>query len=521
MQKTNTLLFALLFIVHIVQGQNQNISNGNVFEGEPFLAVNPANPQNLVVAWMGFVLSSGVRPQIKTRSSYDGGNTWSDIVIMPHIQNTYQSADPTMAFDENGNLFLAYIDYQKDPDEGAVFLFKSVNGGLNWTGPTEIINADADGTKLPIDRPWLTINETGQHLYLTTKPAPWVPAPNRPYFCHSGDGGQSWSSWQYLDGPGHLVGNLIAAPMAAPAATGQLFFAAYPTYLFTQSIYPQYQLAKSSDFGNNFEYSEILSGTNPSGNDSAKLAYKLLVNPANDQHLVFIYPYQPAGDIDIMMTETFDQGTNWSSPVKVNDDPLGNGKMQDMIWGDFGADGDLVISWRDRRNGTEAGYADGSDFYAAYRNKDSLNFSPNIKLSDLTVDYHNILSQSGNDFMGVSLIHDTIYAVWGNTRDGSLDIWFTKKAVASGTSSTTMLLGSESLDMVVYPNPSTGIYRIEYNDTIDVDLIRIFDQKGRLVRTLENPDKQTTIDLSGFANGIYLLECSGRSGTVSRIIEKW
>ena len=191
MQKTNTLLFALLFIVHIVQGQNQNISNGNVFEGEPFLAVNPANPQNLVVAWMGFVLSSGVRPQIKTRSSYDGGNTWSDIVIMPHIQNTYQSADPTMAFDENGNLFLAYIDYQKDPDEGAVFLFKSVNGGLNWTGPTEIINADADGTKLPIDRPWLTINETGQHLYLTTKPAPWVPAPNRPYFSHSADGGQS------------------------------------------------------------------------------------------------------------------------------------------------------------------------------------------------------------------------------------------------------------------------------------------------------------------------------------------
>ena len=103
MQKVNTLLFVLLFLVHIVQGQNQNISNGNVFEGEPFLAVNPANPQNLVVAWMGFVLSSGVRPQIKTRSSYDGGNTWSDIVIMPHIQNTYQSADPTMAFDENGN----------------------------------------------------------------------------------------------------------------------------------------------------------------------------------------------------------------------------------------------------------------------------------------------------------------------------------------------------------------------------------------------------------------------------------
>jgi hypothetical protein len=45
------VLPALLF------SQNTNISNGIVFDGEPYLAINPNNSQHMVVAWMGFKLN--------------------------------------------------------------------------------------------------------------------------------------------------------------------------------------------------------------------------------------------------------------------------------------------------------------------------------------------------------------------------------------------------------------------------------------------------------------------------------
>jgi len=44
-----------------------------------------------------------------------------------------------------------------------------------------------------------------------------------------------------------------------------------------------------------------------------------------------------------------DGGSNWSTPIRVNDDPKNNGVVQDMVWADFSPSGSLGISWRDRR----------------------------------------------------------------------------------------------------------------------------------------------------------------------------
>ncbi len=41
-------------------GQNQNISLGNVFDGEPYITINPNNSQHMVVAWMGYKFGENV-----------------------------------------------------------------------------------------------------------------------------------------------------------------------------------------------------------------------------------------------------------------------------------------------------------------------------------------------------------------------------------------------------------------------------------------------------------------------------
>ncbi|MFZ4633179.1 MAG: exo-alpha-sialidase [Saprospiraceae bacterium] len=514
------LLFLALCLLTNAIAQNQNISKGNVFEGEPFLAVNPVNPKNLVVAWMGFVFNSGSGLTIKVKSSFDGGLTWSNTLRMPHLEPTYKSADPTMAFDAQGNLFLAYIDYRQNPDSGGVYLFKSANGGLAWGDPVKMIDALADADRYPIDRPFLAVNEAGNKLYLTTKPAPWVAAPNRPYVIRSSDGGATWSPWRYLDSTGYLTGNFIVAPLATPACTGNAVRAVYPSYVPSQNLKPQFIIANSQDGGNSFDYHTVYDGnSSPATNDTAKLAYQLVQDPTDANHLVFVFFNNLFGDIDIFMTETHNGGMDWTAPLRVNDDAPGNGKMQDMVWASFDTDGDLVVTWRDRRNASGSGYATASAFYAAFRDKDSLYFAPNFALSDVQVDYNPILAESGNDFMSVILRQDTISAVWANTRDGSLDVWFARMSARSGSISGIALIESTSTLVEVSPNPGSGLFQVRTTDGASIDELVVFDARGELVLRIQNGSDTMVADLSEQPVGVYLLNVysNNRKGMIKVI----
>ncbi|MES2593474.1 MAG: T9SS type A sorting domain-containing protein [Bacteroidota bacterium] len=503
--KLYTFLSILLFFSQNIKSQHQNISNGTIFEGEPYIVINPNNPQNIVVAWMGFVYNVSTGLTIKVKSSFNGGQTWSTTVNIPHINSSYQSADPSMAFDGNGNLFLSYIDHRENPDSGGVYIRKSVNGGLTWGNPIKTIDVHADGTELPIDRPWLTVNAAGDKIYIVTKPAPWIPAPNRPYFIASVDSGATWQPWRYLDTTNYLVGNLIAQPMAVPVCSGNKFHAMYPSYVPSQNVYAQYLLATTINSGNSFTYKPMVVTQPNASNDTAKLAYKLIQDPSNNNHLAFIYLAAPFGDIDIMLAETFNSGLNWSTPQRVNDDPQGNGKMQDMLWADFDSDGDIIITWRDRRNASGIGFATASEFYGAFRDNDSANFSSNFPLSDGIVSYNSILAQNGNDFMSTALLNDTLYTVYANTKDGSLDVWFVKMAARTQTVTGIALIGSESDRLRIMPNPSAGIFTINALGKAFLDDVAVYTMTGKKITSTTYNALNKTIDLSGYPKGIYLI----------------
>lgn len=108
--------------------QNQNVSGGFVFDGEPYLAVDPQNSQHIVVAWMGYKFNEII--VIKTKVSNDGGTTWSTETSIPHIVTGNQSADPSIQFDHLGNVYVCFIDYDNATmSNGAVYVVKSTDGG--------------------------------------------------------------------------------------------------------------------------------------------------------------------------------------------------------------------------------------------------------------------------------------------------------------------------------------------------------------------------------------------------------
>ena len=517
------IIISILFLYNFAYSQNQNISNGNIFDGEPFIAVNPNNSQHMVVAWMGYFPYT--KSYIKTKVTFNGGQTWSSLNYIPHTNTLYGSADPSLAFDNSGNIFLSFIDFDKDSTSGAVFVVKSTDGGLTWGNAVEVINANSD-TQKPIDRPWISIDRSGGinegNIYITTIPPTvfgYLPPPYHPYFCVSSDGGNSFQH-RYLDTINWLAGNIIPQPLASNCvASDGTFYAVYSSYVPSQNTYPQYIIASSQNSGNTFAYNTVFSSISNVTDSLAKKGYLLITDHSDANHLAFFYLGVDYGDIDVFMRESFDKGVNWSVATRINDDPIGNNKMQDLVWADFDNDGDLVVSWRDRRNGTDSTYTTSSEIWGAVRSKDSTNFSSNFKISDNIIPYDTILSFSGNDFMCIKLINDTLNAVWGDTRNGKLNIWFQRMSMTGLILSTKQIHTETVPNIKIFPNPSVSNISIKGKD---VDKIDIVNANGKIVLTKQNLNdiENFVVGLNNLSKGIYFVQVTTSKGIIVKKIIK-
>ncbi len=506
------LLFLPVFA--IAQPNNINLSNTSLFGGEPYLAVNPTNHLNVVVAWMALDATTGFRLSIKSKASFDGGLTWGNSFVQPHFGSNWGSADVSMQFRRNGTLYLSYIDSHQ-PDSGGVYITHSLNGGISWSTPTQIWNAAIeDPTKRPLDRPWLAVDNSGSindgMFYITTKPAPWIAPPNRPYLKTSSDSGQTWSTYRYLDTTGHLVGNIIAAPMAFPTVTADgALCAVFPSYLTTQSIFPKIFLAKSYSRGATFQYNDCVVNAVPVQDTLYKLGYRLASNSQNPNQLALAFLARPNGDPDVFLTTTNDGGTTWNTPVRVNDDALSNGKSQDMVWVSYDLNNKLVVTWRDRRNDSGSGFYQNTDIYCAVSIDNGNTFQPNLRLSNVTAAFDSILEQSGNDFLSSELVNDTIYAAWGDTRTGNLNIFFAKTSDTTGVGSGIISIDqSETTKFVVYPNPTSDqlIVSTDQNSLFGI-VITVANSMGQEVvhKHCDNHSTSTTLDISYLKPGIYFI----------------
>ncbi len=515
--KNYLLLFAFCgFLFTSLNAQQDYQLSQGFFEGEPYLAINPTNPQNIVVAWMRITPTDRM---IRTKATFNGGQSWNAAVDVPKIYS--QAADPTLAFDNSGILFLCYINHSGgSPDTGGVYSVKSTDGGLSWSNLIEAININADGPHQPVDRPWLVCDRSsGPYqgiLYLTTKNVSGTPSPYRPYFLKSTDGAQTWSNWRYVDSTGWL--SAVPSAMAVPSVDANgVFHGIYVSYLATQNALPQYIMASSTNAGSSFQYSQVLSSLPSSSNDSAKLAWQMIADPSDANHLALLFPMGTNGDLDIFMTETTNSGASWSPKLRINDDAISNGKLQDLVWASFDNDGDLVVCWRDRRNGAATGYAQSSEIMAAVRWKDSSNFESNFVISDQLVPYNNILAEAGNDFLSQQMMNDTLYIAWGDTRTGFLNIWFDKIALINGSTNGLINLASEEIPFVqVFPNPSSNIVNIELGEEKLLD-IKVYNAESKLMLTV----LESQFSISELPDGIYFVVVQTENKTsVNRMIKK-
>ena len=522
-----TLLLVFVIVNLTLSSQNKNLSNGNVFDGEPYLSINPNNSQHIVVAWMGWINLSN-QFKIKIKTSFDGGETWSTTSELPHTVIGYTSADPSIDFNQNGDVFVCYIDFTgtNPPVTGGVYICKSIDGGLTFSNPIEVINTSYDDTKWPIDRPWMVIDKSSSNnqgnIYITSMNLNRNNPSYNPYLSVSNDTGNSFTT-TYIDTNDWLAGSINPLPMCSPTISSNgVFYGAYPSYVVTQSFYAQAFLAKSLDAGTNFTYNTVITHTSPTniGNyPYAKKASLLLCNPSNANHLAYMYLSAVHGDLDLFLIETMDAGVSWTSPIRINDDPVGNDRMQDLIWGDFDTDGDLIISWRDRRNGVDGTYQNESEIWASYRHNSETEFSPNFQITNQSAAYNTDLEYAGNDFMCIKTQDDTLYATWGDTRNGELNIWFQSMAT-DGTILSVMQISSEEIPHIfIYPNPIDSKIFIEGNL---IQNVIVYDLNAKKMTSISNENKSNIIEVNteNYPIGTYIVEVTTSKKIVTKKVIK-
>ena len=474
--------------------QNVNVSNANVFEGEPYLAIDPNNQQHLVAAWMGFKVGQAI--VIKTKYSDDGGITWSVANEIPHIAGAISSADVSIEYDSNGNLFMCYIDYDNQNfTQGDILVRKSTDGGATWGNPVSAIDITDCPDKLCIDRPWIAIdNSTGPNngaLYITSinakQPSLVVP-PYHSYLVVSSDGGSTFSDPRHVDTTNYNVGDISQAATSPVVGTDGTFYASYPSYDVSQSPFAHYYLASSTSLGLDIDHENMYTVMIQGASDPyVKKAGNLICDYSEPNHLAMLLLGEENGDADVYFLETYD-AINWTTPFRLNDDASGNGKLQDLIWGDFNENGDLAICWRDRRNASANGYQTETEIYATIRFKDSVDFEANFPISSQQIQHDVVLEGAGNDFMSVRFIGDTLYSLWGDVRTGTLNIFLNKTSVSSGTSSIQTIHSDEAL-MTIFPNPSNEFFTIDQFEAYED--CQLIDATGKVLKNIESEKVET------------------------------
>jgi hypothetical protein len=427
---------------------NVDISQRHLNESEEAIAVNPTNPNNIVVFTNVGHGEAGLTAGMLLGVSFNGGQTWTTRLVGLGNGDPLGDAccDPSLSFDEYGNLFMTYL-YEV---ENEVPIALSTDGGVTFTiianiGPPQGTNGkkasgDNRGLFRFVDQPTITAGEgevwvvfnaggpmfatgapvTGLGQVGTFLPGQAIPGTNN---CTYGDvaigpAGQVMQACTLTEsgqGGGKVFVNLDADGLG-PAGFGDRVFVA-ATHVGGFDFIPA-QPDRSVDAESGLAWDR----TGGSHNGRVYLVYtKEQPNESNNT------------DIYVRYSDT--NGTSWSPEVRVNDDQTTNSQFLPKISLDP-TTGNLAVVWYDSRmdlgNGgpgdTDGVPNDDAQFWGAFSTDGGVSFGPNIQISAGTSNSHD----SGNgidygDYSGLSFYGGVAYPAWsdnsnstGTNPDGAL-----------------------------------------------------------------------------------------------------
>lgn len=344
---------------------NVGVAKGPKAVNEPSLAVNPmdalhlvggANDYGLNDVWCGVYVSR------------DGGATWKQGYLPGHPGDTRTSiltgytacGDAAIAFAPDGTVYYAGIAFQRASSTTSVaryatggagvsvppalFIAKSTDGGDTWTVsvPQRGVGASVSvstpvaplggGVQLFNDKEFIAVGPDGT-VYVTWTKFFFSPVSGEApiAFIKSIDGGDSWSDPVVIS---RTNSNQGSVPVVAPDGTITVAWGEFGSDAMKVVV------RSSSDKGASWgEVVEVASTINLDGTHRTRANSfpSIAVDPASSPtpgRLTTVWAGKSTedGDSDAFLSQSLDAGKTWTAPVRLNQDPVGNGRDQFFAW---------------------------------------------------------------------------------------------------------------------------------------------------------------------------------------------
>ena len=349
-------------------GCNGVTSSGTLFtnaEVEPHIAINPANPLNLIATWQQDRWSDGGSQGVSVGVTIDGGATWTTRA-MPASRcgggnagnpgDFERATDPWVTFSPNGIAYQMSLAFSgaalQAGSSSAMLAHRSADGGRTWGNAITLI---ADGATAFNDKNSMTADPLdARYVYAT-----WdrLTQDNRGplYFARTIDGGQTWEPARAIYDPGvrnQSIGGVIGV---LPDGTIVIFFT--QLNVVAGATVGTYQIMRSTDKGATWttpiKAADFLGvgGRDPDTGTAirdASFLAQISVGPQGQIYAVWQDSRFAGGARDnIVLARSLDGGLTWLPPVRVSPDAnvqalLGNVNAR--------ADGTVAVSYLDMRN---------------------------------------------------------------------------------------------------------------------------------------------------------------------------
>jgi hypothetical protein len=347
---------------------------------ETSIAINPTNAMNMIGGVNDYQLAINpggrVSESVLSRAhvTFDGGHTWAEYPIS--FDSAYQgTGDPALAFDAVGRAYYGTLGFRfvgpanaQNPD---VLVANSADGGQTWKSVRVAAGSGNEGSVGDLlDKEYVAAWGNGNAIVtygdfrLGNKGA-FISA--KIYSSVTHDGGASWSAPQLISE------NLDEAFVSVPtvATDGRIYVAFLNTTDLATGrddyevveVSPStgarlagpFKVATTFDGFTDYPialgrqtYQDSLFRTWAAGNITA--------DPTNPAHLAVVWsdmrnstlpaptnPYATSTNSDVIVSQSFDRGRTWSSPVA-----LALAGDQFMPWGAYDGSGRLRVGMFDR-----------------------------------------------------------------------------------------------------------------------------------------------------------------------------
>jgi hypothetical protein len=501
---------------------NINISRDSFPQNEPSVKISRKDPGRIVAAWRDFRrgVSNPTNRQVGYSYSTNRGATWSvstllDSTLLPGFP---RNSDPVVAVDTAGNFYIAVVCIG---NSGGLGVYKSTDGGVTFPNAYLVANSGSE------DKEWMESDRVPGSPFINNLYMSWTRFSGNTgiKLATSSNAGLSWTD-------AVSVSDQISGVQGSDIAVG-LNGEIYVTWLDVNSSDDVIKFDKSTNAGASFGTDVNIAG-GPTPNipiSSSNVTFPSIAADITDGprrgYIYVVWCDARNGDPDIFLTRSTNRGVNWSSPVRVNNDPVGNGKLQCWPWIEVDDKGNIAILYYSSQNTSANNIIEA--YYAWSINGGDSFFCDKLSLQPSPTNQPNTAVRFG-DYICLDYYDDNVMPVWTDERAGgvNMEIYTASIITPSGVSSYSVNVPAGHDLQQNFPNPFNPATKIRFGLKNSEHIkLSVFDVLGKEIAVLaEGPMKageyEVTFNAEGLNAGVYFyrMTAGAFSGTKKLVVVK-